>query len=285
MRVTYVDVDGLPTRCYTAGKGPPLMLIHGIGASCDSWIRVIDQLGEHFHVVAPDLMGHGLTGIGDFTGGPPQPRMVQHLFGVADAMGFGPFSVFGSSYGALLAVLCHFADKARVEKVIMLGSASATMPDDQRLLSFQAARKAAIATMAQPTLDYARERVTNMVFDPACIPPELLFLQMNVFARPGLQAGFEAIMDGMMDFEATRPWTVRGRFHEIICPLLMIWGANDPFAKLEQALEAARAAPDARFVTMDRCGHVPHLEHPEQVVSLARRFLTGDAMEEHRLAA
>ncbi|WP_424135627.1 alpha/beta fold hydrolase [Roseomonas chloroacetimidivorans] len=286
MRVTYLDVMGIKTRCYTAGSsGPPLMLIHGIGSSSDSWMKVINQLGEQFQVVAPDLMGHGFTGLGDYSGGPPQPVMVKHLHGVADAMGWGKFSVFGSSYGALLSVLCHLADKERVEKVIMLGSASATMGDAERLVSFNAARAAALATIAEPTVEFARKRMGGMVYDVSCIPPELLFLQMNIFARPGLREGLETIMDGMMDLEATRPWTITGRFNEIACPLLMIWGENDPHAKIDRALEAARSARDARFVTVARCGHVPHLEHPEQVVTLARRFLQGDAMAEYRLAA
>jgi hypothetical protein len=39
MQVTYLDVAGVRTRCYVAGRGAPLMLIHGIGSSADSWLR------------------------------------------------------------------------------------------------------------------------------------------------------------------------------------------------------------------------------------------------------
>lgn len=287
MRIAYIWSNGVNTRCLTAGEPgrPPLMLIHGVGSSCDSWMKIIDGLGEHFHVVAPDLIGHGLTQLGDYSGGPPQPVMVKHLHGIADALGWGEFSVFGSSYGALLSVLCHMADKKRVTKVIMLGSASATMGDAERLASFQAAKAAAVATMQNPTIEYARKRMGGMVYDVSCIPEALLYVQMNIFARPDLAEGFERLMDGMMDLEATRPWTITGRFGEIECPLLMIWGANDPHAKIDKALEAARMVRDVRFITVERCGHVPHLEHPERVQEAARRFLLGDEMAEYRLAA
>jgi 2-hydroxy-6-oxonona-2,4-dienedioate hydrolase len=159
------------------------------------------------------------------------------------------------------------------------------MGDAERLASFQAAKTAAVNTMQNPTIEFARKRMGGMVYDVSCIPDALLYIQMNIFARPGLAEGFAAIIDGMMDLEATRPWTITGRFNEIACPLLMIWGANDPHAKIDRALEAARTVRDVRFVTLERCGHVPHLEHPEQVADHARRFLLGEEMAEFRLAA
>jgi pimeloyl-ACP methyl ester carboxylesterase len=283
MRIGYVTAAGVETRCYMAGEsGPPLLLIHGIGSSSDSWLRVLEPLARRFRVVAPDLLGHGFTGLGDYRGGPPQPAMVAHLLAVADSMGFGRFAVMGSSYGALLALLCRFAAPDSVEKVVMLSSASSTMPEAQRMGSFVAARNAALATMDNPSLDFARRRMAGMVFDPACAPPELLLLQMNVFARPGLRAGFETIIAGLMDLEAGRPFSVAERFAEVTCPLLMIWGAQDPHAKLDQARAAARAARDARFLALERCGHVPHVEHPAVVADLVGRFLDGEAMEELR---
>ena len=159
------------------------------------------------------------------------------------------------------------------------------MPDAERLASFKAARAAALATMENPSLDYARKRMAGMVYSPATIPLELLIVQLSIFARPGLREGFEKIMDGMMDLEATRPWTINDRFADISCPLLMVWGQNDPHAKLEQAIAAAKTVPDVRFVSIPECGHVPHLEHPAALAGYACRFLMGDALDEYRLAA
>jgi len=44
-----------------AGDGPPLILIHGIGAARDTWRYAIDQLTSHFTVVTYDLRGHGTS--------------------------------------------------------------------------------------------------------------------------------------------------------------------------------------------------------------------------------
>lgn len=284
MRVTYLEANGIPTRCYTAGSGYPLLLIHGIGASTDSWLKVIDPLAEHFQVVAPDLMGHGFTGVGDFTGGPPQPHMVKHLLGVADAAGFDRFSILGSSYGALLTLLCYFERKEKVDKLVLLSSASSTMPDEERLGSYQHAYNVGIATMEDPSLESVRKRMTGMVYRPETVPPELVFMQMNVFGRPEVRQGFEAIMKGKMNLEACRQWDVHNRFGDVDCPLLMLWGLNDPRAKTDQAKALAGEAREAYFVGLEDCAHVPHIEQPEQVVAFTRKFLTGADLSAHRVS-
>ena len=65
MRVAFTDVDGIRTRYFYEGSGPTLVLIHGLGISADSWTRNIDALAEHFTVYAPDMIGHGRTGMSD----------------------------------------------------------------------------------------------------------------------------------------------------------------------------------------------------------------------------
>ncbi len=44
-----------------AGEGPPLLLIHGIGDSSDTWREVIPALARRHLVIAPDLLGHGVS--------------------------------------------------------------------------------------------------------------------------------------------------------------------------------------------------------------------------------
>src|SRR3954451_17766297 len=42
-----------------AGSGPPLLLLHGIGNTAQTWARVLDRLAASHTVIAPDLLGHG----------------------------------------------------------------------------------------------------------------------------------------------------------------------------------------------------------------------------------
>ena len=57
--VQYVTIHGYRRAYVKAGSGPALLLIHGIGDSSDTWRPVVEQLAEHYTVIAPDLLGHG----------------------------------------------------------------------------------------------------------------------------------------------------------------------------------------------------------------------------------
>lgn len=60
-----LGVAGIPTAVLEGGTGPPLVLLHGPGEYGVKWARVIPQLVKRYRVVAPDLPGHGASGVPD----------------------------------------------------------------------------------------------------------------------------------------------------------------------------------------------------------------------------
>ena len=59
MKPRVITVDGDRVAYRTAGKGPVLLLIHGMAGSSVTWKHVMPALAKRFTVVAPDLLGHG----------------------------------------------------------------------------------------------------------------------------------------------------------------------------------------------------------------------------------
>ena len=57
----FVEAGGLKWHVQIMGAGPPLLLVHGTGASTHSWRDLMPLLAERYRVVAPDLPGHGFT--------------------------------------------------------------------------------------------------------------------------------------------------------------------------------------------------------------------------------
>lgn len=57
-----LELAGIPTSVLEAGKGPAIVLLHGPGEYAAKWLRVIPDLASTYHVVAPDLPGHGTSG-------------------------------------------------------------------------------------------------------------------------------------------------------------------------------------------------------------------------------
>src|SRR4051794_5644787 len=94
----YVDAKAARLRYRIEGFGPALVLVHGVGASLDSWDSIVNRLGGEFTVLRPDLRGHGdssriLTcSIRDF---------LEDLCAVVDHAGLGPFHLVGFSLGGL----------------------------------------------------------------------------------------------------------------------------------------------------------------------------------------
>lgn len=74
------DLAGIATSVLEGGEGPPLILLHGPGAYAAHWMRVIPDLARHFSLVAPDLPGHGRTGLGS------EPLSVEQVLAWLDAL-------------------------------------------------------------------------------------------------------------------------------------------------------------------------------------------------------
>ncbi|MFP4165363.1 MAG: alpha/beta fold hydrolase, partial [Chitinispirillaceae bacterium] len=55
----FISVNGISTRYLAAGKGDPILLIHGVGAFAEFWHPVMDHLSPYYRVIALDLVGHG----------------------------------------------------------------------------------------------------------------------------------------------------------------------------------------------------------------------------------
>jgi len=283
MRVRFTEVGGVPTRYYEAGEGgPPLMLVHGAGISADAWLRNVDALGRDFTVVAPDTLGQGFTGIGDFDGGAPQPHFVAHLKALADRLGFDSFAMCGSSFGAMLCILTHFDLQDRVEKLILISSGSATLSEQEMLKSVQGAYRNGLSAMDNPDFEACRARLGRINRYPERIPEELVWMQVTLYARPGARENYRRIMEGLMDLDACRPWRVAERLHEIAAPTLMVWGMDDPRVIYRRAVEAADRIPRSTLVGIEACGHQPHIEVADRFNDLARRFLRGEEIADDR---
>ena len=279
MHVAFADIDGISTRYYHEGSGYPVLLIHGVGVSADSWLRNIDSLAADFHVIAPDTLGHGFTGTGDYRAGPPQPHVVDHLVALVEHLGLDRFAVAGSSMGAMLALLLYFRLPGRIERLILISSGSSTLSEEELSRTLKESFANGLSAIAHPTLESCRKRMENIFYDPAAVPDELVLMQLTMYALPGAVAAYEARMLGMMDLEGSRPYRVADRLGEIEVPTLLVWGRDDPRVIFARAQEAAAKIPDSRLVGFEKCKHHPHIEHAERFNALARGFLKGEALE------
>jgi len=124
LTATLGEVDGLQVRYYEAGEGEPLILLHGgrltVFNSANMWARNIRGLAEHFHVLALDRYGYGMTGAygdDDFT----FEREIEFLHRFIEAMGIESAHIVGNSSGGSVALLYALAHPERVATLTMIG--------------------------------------------------------------------------------------------------------------------------------------------------------------------
>src|SRR3954451_16632819 len=104
----------------TAGRGPALLLLHGITNSSQTWEHVAPLLTERFTLIAPDLLGHGesATPRGDYSLG-------AHATGVRDlltALGHERVTVIGHSFGGGIAMQFAYQFPERCERLVLVSS-------------------------------------------------------------------------------------------------------------------------------------------------------------------
>ena len=263
MRVKFADVGGILTRYIVAGSGYPLILLHGVGLSADTFLHNLEIIGERYRVYALDMLGHGFTDIVDFGSDAPHQHLVDHVERFATTLGIGEFALGGSSFGAQIAVLLQLQQQSRVSDLIVIGSGSCFNTEEQQARSLKDVYRNAMSALEDPTWESCERRLDNICYDRRCIPSEIILSQLTSYARPGLKTAYESTVRGMTDLVRSRPYRIFERLHEIRVPTLIIWGKQDTRGRYERAVLAQQRIPDARLVLLDKCGHLPYLERPE----------------------
>jgi pimeloyl-ACP methyl ester carboxylesterase len=79
-----------------------------------------------------------------------------------------------------------------------------------------------------------------------------------------------------------RAWSIEDEIAAIGCPLLAVQGLDDEYGTLEQIRGIARRVPQTELLELARCGHSPHRDQPEAVITATQRFISGPAAEARR---
>ncbi|MBI2941684.1 MAG: alpha/beta fold hydrolase [Chloroflexi bacterium] len=260
-------------RYWREGNGPPVLFVHGLGASVESWEPNVGVLAARFTACAVDLPGFGRSARGSlpFT----LPGAVRFLCDFLDALGLERVHVAGNSMGGLLALKLALDCSARVDRLALLATAGvgrevtlalrlASLPLVDRLFS------------AGISIGQAEGAVRGVFADSSMLAPSFIRRWAELIAQPTAVSAFrEAVVHGVNLLGQRRGIIQRHRLPEIAAPTLILWGDRDPVIPVAHAHIAARHIPNARLVILPGCGHCPQLERPEEVNRLLEQFLTA----------
>lgn len=273
--VRYATVHGYRRAYVKAGSGPALLLIHGIGDSSDTWRPVVEQLAEHYTVIAPDLLGHGRS---------EKPRADYTIAGFANGMRdlltileAERVTVVGHSLGGGVAAQFAYQFPERCERLVLVGSGgigrtvspllrAATVPGIEALMPLLGLPPVRVASrigagllrLLDTSLGRDAEEILA-VFD--ALP--------NTEARRAILRTLRSGVDwqGQVITMLDRAYLAEG------VPTLIVWGRHDAIIPLGHGRLAHAAIPGSVLEIFDEAGHFPHHTDPARFVHLVRDFV------------
>ncbi len=270
----FVSVGRARWHVQRMGEGPPLLLLHGTGASVHSWRALMPLLAATHEVTAFDLPRHAFTS-GHDAYAMSLPAMAREVAGLLAALEVAPAAIVGHSAGAAIALQLAL-DHAHDGPIVGLSSALRPFPGPLAQI-FPAVAKALFVNPLVPrffagSIDLVggAERFLWRSTHSR-IEPEGLACYRTLLKHPGHAGGALAMMAN---------WDLpglRARMDAVANPVLLVHGANDPAIPLDWARDAQGWLPDARLEVLPGLGHLAHEEAPVEVAARIAAFLA-----EHR---
>jgi proline iminopeptidase len=263
-----LTVDGAQLFTLEIGEGPDVaVVLHGgPGASHDYLRPGLDALAEpgRRRLFYYDQRGSGRSSLAPGEAPAGWERHVADLDAVRQALGGGPLTLIGYSWGGLLALLYALEHPDAVARLALISPAPAAARERDE------GRQRLAAMGQRPSVQALRERL-----DLADRRNRFVLAVAGYFADPERareltpfvvkQSAEDAVWRSLGDYD------LRPRLGALDVPAIVVHGAEDPIP-----IASARATAEAlgaEFVPLADCGHVPYVEAPAPLFAALRRFL------------
>jgi pimeloyl-ACP methyl ester carboxylesterase len=250
-----LEVAGIELEVLRHGAGRPVLMLHGFD-TIDPQARFLDLLGRHAEIIAPSLPGFG---------GSPRPPdfdtvydLVRLSLAAVETVPGGRVTLVGFSFGGWLAAEVAAACSHRLERLILVDPLGIKISGRE----------------TQDILDIfnrSPEEVRRCLWhDPERFAPD--YDAMSDEALVALARNREALC-----LYAWHPYMHNPRLPRwlgrIAAPTLVLWGASDRIVTPDYGRAYAGLIPKARFELIERAGHHPEIEQPEDFAERVARFI------------
>jgi len=268
-------VDGRRYCVADTGKGPVVVLLHGLGGSIYDWRHLMAPLAADHRVIAIDLLGSGESELpdGEDYSIAAQARRIR---GLLDAMGVDRATLIGNSYGGGIALRVAQDWPERVERLVLLNSVCYA----EHIPAYVYWARAPFAACIAETMPLgnatrvALGAISNADHTIDILSEPELDMYNAEMRKPGRRTAMIGVLRSIVPPDTTEFVARLGR---IEAPALLIWGKGDPTVPVELGRRLEKDLPNAKLVEIE-AGHVPNQEKPELVLPLIREFLEAEAV-------
>jgi len=258
-----------------AGKGPVILLIHGMAGSSRTWLDVMTVLAREHTVIAPDLLGHGESAkpMGDYSLGAYASGLRDLLMGT---LGIASATLVGQSLGGGVAMQLAYQHPELCERLVLVASGGLGREVSWvlRALTLPGAEYV-IPPLFPRFARRAGEKVMHFFRDRGIRAPhiaEMWSAYASLTETPNRHA-FIRTVRAVID-PGGQTVSARDRLYlAAAIPTMIVWGDRDEIIPVAHAHATHKALPNSRLEIFEGAGHFLHVEHPLRFAELLRGFV------------
>jgi pimeloyl-ACP methyl ester carboxylesterase len=247
------DANGIKTNYLEAGKGDPVVLIHGSGPGVTSyanWRLVLPALAENFRVVAPDMVGFGFS---------ERPANIEYgvqtwadqVVGLMDTLELPKAHLVGNSFGGAIALRIATQHPDRVGKLVLMGSMGVPFPITEGLERVWG---------YEPSFENMRKVLDVFAYSRELVNDELAEVRYRGSIQPGFQESFAAMFPAPRQRWVEAMCTPEDDIRRLPHRTLIVHGREDQVIPVQTSLRLEELIDNADLSVFSHCGHWSMIE-------------------------
>jgi len=261
------DANGIKTNYLEAGKGDPVVLIHGSGPGVTSyanWRLVLPELAENFRMLAPDMVGFGFS---------ERPANIQYgvqtwadqVVGLMDTLELPKAHLVGNSFGGAIALRIATQHPDRVGKLVLMGSMGVPFPITaglERVWGYE------------PSFENMRKVLDVFAYSRDLVNDELAEVRYRGSIQPGFQESFAAMFPAPRQRWVEAMCTPEDDIRRLPHRTLIVHGREDQVIPVQTSLRLMELIDNADLSVFSHCGHWSMIERTEDFNRSVNEFFS-----------
>lgn len=245
------------------GKGEPIVLVHGFGASSDNWNRMAGRLTKKYRVIAPDLPGWGQSTRIDSTSY-AYPQQVERLHQFLGALGVKRFHMIGHSMGGFIASAYAARYPQEVITLGLIAPHGMAEPEPSELARSVAQGDNWLVARNVPEFN----RLLDKVFAKRPYLPKSV---LKLFAEYAIRGSAKSAR--IFDEMQTNDPPLADRLPHIEAAALIVWGDQDRVLHVSSAELFRQGIRNSELLVIPGSGHMPLIENARQCATAWLKFV------------
>lgn len=237
-------------RYIEEGEGEPLMLLHGLFGALSNFKDLVDYFARHNKVIVPMLPLFELDLLHTSVGG-----LQKYLHKFIELKGYQNINLLGNSLGGHVALVHVLKHPERIKSLILTGSSGL----------FESGMGDSYPKRGD--YDYIKNKTEVTFYDPKTASKELVDEVFEI-----VNNRIKVIKILALAKSAIRN-NLGKELNQIKQPTLLIWGNNDIITPPFVAEEFHKLIPNSELHFIDKCGHAPMMEVPDEFNRILHNFL------------